>query len=222
LISPEIEAMARGWYGYGRWEAPYWFIGIEPGGDELDECLRRWNSLGRSELLDIATHHEKHDRDFFGKYAVTQETWRALIWLLLAFKGIEPTRDNTLDYQKYHFGRSGDETAVIEISCLPAPHSHVPSPRHLFRTERADLIRNRIVEHRPRFVVLYSPDVVYREAWHRIAGQELDRDEIVSDAFSNYIMTYHPRGKWQKEYWANIGRRLRELLVEDRGTRELS
>lgn len=40
------EAAARGWYGYGRWSSPYWFIGPEPGmkkaeGDNARGAYRR-------------------------------------------------------------------------------------------------------------------------------------------------------------------------------------
>lgn len=27
-------AAAKSWFGYGRWNAKYWFIGMEPGGND--------------------------------------------------------------------------------------------------------------------------------------------------------------------------------------------
>lgn len=30
---PKVLA-ARNWFGYGRWDAPYWFLGMEPGGTD--------------------------------------------------------------------------------------------------------------------------------------------------------------------------------------------
>jgi hypothetical protein len=27
----ELDRMAKGFFGYGRWDAPFWFIGAEPG-----------------------------------------------------------------------------------------------------------------------------------------------------------------------------------------------
>jgi hypothetical protein len=61
----DILDMARQWYGYGRWEAPYWFIGPEPGqpegdtaeGDNLKERCKAWIDLGRGELVDCKAHH---------------------------------------------------------------------------------------------------------------------------------------------------------------------
>jgi hypothetical protein len=38
-LNQERRALARGSCSSGRWEAPYWFVGIEPGGDELDACI---------------------------------------------------------------------------------------------------------------------------------------------------------------------------------------
>jgi hypothetical protein len=63
--------MARSWFGYGRWAAPYWFVGIEPGGDELDECVHLWKREGEAELIDIAAHHEEFSTDWFGPNART-------------------------------------------------------------------------------------------------------------------------------------------------------
>ena len=91
-LTPDQEAIALDWYGYGRWEAPYWFIGIEPGGDDLDECVRMWNALCRHELIDIQGYREDGDFDYFSAEAKPQRTWQKLIWLLLAYKEQEPER----------------------------------------------------------------------------------------------------------------------------------
>ena len=37
---------ARAWFGYGRWQAPYWFIGMEPGGTEHAASYESWERLG--------------------------------------------------------------------------------------------------------------------------------------------------------------------------------
>jgi hypothetical protein len=39
-LTVEHRNTTRGWYGYRLWSAPYWFVSIEPGGDELDACVR--------------------------------------------------------------------------------------------------------------------------------------------------------------------------------------
>jgi len=47
-LTPDQTELAHNWYGYGRWNAPYWFVGIEPGGDELDACVHMWRTLGKT------------------------------------------------------------------------------------------------------------------------------------------------------------------------------
>jgi phage-related protein len=50
-MSP-IEEMARGCYGYGRWDAPYWFIGLEEGmSGTLGEQIEAWQQLGEDGLM---------------------------------------------------------------------------------------------------------------------------------------------------------------------------
>jgi hypothetical protein len=215
-LSDDQKAMALGWYGYGHWSAPYWFIGIEPGGDELDACVRMWTALGRGELLDIAAHHEDHGVDWFGETATQpQPTWQKLIWLMLASKGLELSPEATLAYQKGHLGRAGDESALIEISSLPAKHNGVEIPRELFRQERENVIAKRMRQHNPRFLVFYSPAPVYQKSWAAIAGVSLARDVPVVVGKTVCLMTYHPNGEWSKAYWAERGRQLRTLIGAD-------
>lgn len=48
---------AESWYGYGPWDAPYWFIGMEPGGDDTHASYEAWEALGGHELIDCREHH---------------------------------------------------------------------------------------------------------------------------------------------------------------------
>jgi hypothetical protein len=213
-LSDDAKKMAREWFGYGRWDAPYWFVGIEPGGDELDSCVRMWNSLGCKELVDLRAHHEEHERDWFSSNAhKPQPTWQKLIWLLLAFKGQAETSSAVLDYQKQLLGRSNGETALLEISSLPAEHGHVEIPRMLYRAERTQTLRQRLLDCKPEFVVFYSPDDSKDHkcvtAWNAITGKQLVRDEPVVVGRTVCLMTYHPNGEWSKKYWEEMGHRLR-------------
>lgn len=49
--------------GYGSYEAPWWFIGMEEGGGndevELASRLSAWDKRGRLELEDIAEYHRE-------------------------------------------------------------------------------------------------------------------------------------------------------------------
>jgi hypothetical protein len=209
-------ALAKGWYGYGRWNAPYWFVGIEPGGDELEACVRMWNALGRAELVDIAVHQEEHGTDWFGPSVTkAQATWQKLIWLLMYYQGREPDASTVLAYQKTRLGRATEEAALLELSALPAYSTAIARPRMLFRAERVNLIRERLLHHQPEFAVFYSPDNGkerrYRDAWDAITGHTLVRDVPVLVGHTVCVMTYHPNGKWSKDYWRGIADTLRRV-----------
>lgn len=200
--------MAERWFGYGRWEAPYWFVGLEPGGNELEACVRAWKAAGESDLLDLKSGHTGHLRDWFGASAGTQPTWAKLIWLLLSFKSEQATANATRAYQKDKLGRRDGETALLELSSIPAENNGVKTERDLYRPQRIHTLRERVIEHSPEFVVFYSPDAKYRDAWNAIAGRSLERDTPVTIASTTFIITYHPNGEWSKAYWVDIGKRL--------------
>lgn len=214
MLTEDQRAFARGWYGYGRWAAPYWFVGIEPGGNELAACVRMWRALGRRELVDIAAHHEEHGTDWFGPAVTnTQPTWQKLIWLLMYYQGRYPDAGAVLQYQKTRLGRADGDTALLELSAIPAKNTAVARPRMLFREERVAVIRERLLQHRPEFVVFYSPDNArdrrYVAAWNAIVGTPLTRDVPVMVGPTACVMTYHPNGAWSKAYWESVGVALR-------------
>ena len=118
-----------------------------------------WKALGCKELVNIQAHHENHKKDWFSANAhKPQPTWQKLIWLLFAFKGEPETSSAVLEYQKQLLGRSNGETALLEISSLPAENGGVEVPRMLFRAERTQTLRQRMVNYKPQFVVFYSPN----------------------------------------------------------------
>jgi hypothetical protein len=213
-ISINQREMARAWYGYGRWEAPYWFVGLEPGGDEIEVCARMWGRLGKGELLDIVAHHEEHELRWFDEDSHTQPTWARLIWLILAYQDRIPSREATLEYQRTRLGRLEGETALIELSCVPARHNQIAAPRELYREERVQRIRERLLEHAPQFVVFYSPAPDYLPAWRRIAGLRLEPNVPGLVGETACVVTHHPIGALSRAYWTGIGVQLRELTGE--------
>lgn len=50
-------AYMDGFYGYGNYQAPYWFVGMEEGGGDssadVSSRLKIWNERGRQELEDL-------------------------------------------------------------------------------------------------------------------------------------------------------------------------
>ncbi len=96
----ELE-MANGCFGFGRWDAPYWFIGPEQGKgkDEPEDNTKRaraWHQLGRSELCDCLEFHAKiFDMSWHCSRPSLQRTWRPLMLLLMTFLN-EPTNIESL------------------------------------------------------------------------------------------------------------------------------
>lgn len=62
----QSSAAAERWYGYGTWDARYWFVGPEPGmakseGDSLIPRCTTWAQLCNGhlpELVDPIEHHK--------------------------------------------------------------------------------------------------------------------------------------------------------------------
>jgi hypothetical protein len=130
MSNPARDEAARRWFGYGRWAAPYWFVGMEPGGTDEHASYESWHGLGGHSLIDCREHHEDSNRR--AKRTVTrwhhpvppvQKTWGPLIQIVLAFEGRASKRDDIATYQRDHWGRTSGNTAVLEISALHAPNT---------------------------------------------------------------------------------------------------
>jgi hypothetical protein len=114
-----VDEMAERWYGYGRWDAPYWFIGPEPGGDEPEAAAVAWKELGSGEVLDCREHHLAFGftRWHTAPYPL-QSTWRRLMLLLLSFQQEDTSNDALWAYQAVTWGAAAGETCAIEVSSV--------------------------------------------------------------------------------------------------------
>jgi len=170
--------MAESWYGYGRWEAPFWFVGIEQGGHLEDQYHQgddlAWQEMGECELLDCREHHnrmgERGNPLWHTESARIQKTWGAMIRLLLALKKESTNDKSVLDYQKNWWGSIKGETAIIEIAGGRARSS---SSENKFRTNkliqtRITVIRERMKTFRPKLVVFYG--VSMKKKFEQILG----------------------------------------------------
>lgn len=215
FVGTELAHMAEHFFGYGRWDAPYWFIGPEAAmdNDGNDSVLARcesWQHLGGAAVVDCAGHHRGFGMTKWHRHhPPTQATWRQLIRLLLAYKGMNPDLDDIRAYQRDHWGRENGETCVIELSGIPAPNMRVPRDRLSFLSRRVERIRQEILKHRPELVVMYG--VGQRDDWERIAGGEFDTHGLhrMVETGTVTVMTPHPvsRGKGN-EFWQELGRLL--------------
>lgn len=209
----ELAQMAEHFFGYGRWDAPYWFIGPEAGmaraGDSLELRYQSWKKLGCAPVVDCAAHHRGFGFEKWHRHLPpTQATWRQLIRALLVYKGLPTDTEVIREYQRDKWGNSGGETCVIELSGLAAPNMRTPQDRMTFLSKRIARIRETMLVHAPRFVLMYGSGNLLE--WERIAGGDFDSNGLRRVGGTVAAIAFHPvtRGLGN-EYWSNLGRMLR-------------
>jgi hypothetical protein len=214
-----VHQMALTSYGYGLWNYPYWFIGPEQGQashekDDLGMRIEAWCHFGKRELDDCRAFHERigekrwHGLD--GKKPRLQSTWYRLILLLMGFLKRERESENLREYQRDRWGRQHDgETCVIELSGLAARNFKVPRDREIFRSQRIEVIRQRMADHKPSLVVLYGIEQSVREL---IVGRSFSLEEIVIIPPTILTAIPHPaRSGWTNERYVELGKRLGQM-----------
>ena len=202
-------------YGYGRWAAPYWFIGPEQGQapkekNDLKARSKAWCDLGATELCDCEEFHVAINEHSWHREGKLQRTWRPLILLLLTFLNKPADKDNLRRYQRHEWGRIDGETCVIELSGLAANNITIPRDRETFRKQRIEAIRMRMLENRPRLVVMYG--ATQKPNWDEIANNTFPPDNILISNETVMTVTPHPVAHGLKNsYWEKLGRDLRSL-----------
>ena len=175
IDTDDIRAFMGGFYGYGRYETNYWFVGLEEGGartiNDLSKRVDVWRRLGSHEVADLYEFHEElGPNPWFGAKPRRQSTWARLIQIVLTAEGRSATNDDILQYQTTRLGRSDGETLLTELMPLPAKnlstwYAHgLNIPELRSRTEytarvrprRIAHLKKRIAEHQPRVVVFYG------------------------------------------------------------------
>jgi hypothetical protein len=164
---------AREWFGYGRWNAPYWFVGMEPGGGDSPASYEAWRQLGGAELIDCRQHHlNSNFVKWHAETPPTQSTWRRLIQLLLGYEGKPADLNAVRRYQRDEWGSCDGQTTLLELSALHARSAGTKVARKSHRDQRLALLRDRFVEHRPEFVVFYG--ITYAYLYKRITSSDFD------------------------------------------------
>lgn len=214
-----LEMMARHFFGYGHWDAPYWFIGPEEGKGPKEAAdntcrVQAWLDLGKPELCDCCEFHkniqEQHWHREFPKPRL-QPTWRPLILLLKTFLQQDSGNSALRVYQRSQWGnKNRGETCIIELSGLAARNLKEPGERERYREERIETIRDRMnnLHPAPVFVVMYGLNA--RDYFEKIAGRPLVSDEVVKIGSTLFALTPHPNTHGRtNEDWIKIGKNLR-------------
>ncbi len=167
----DLKALAaRRWFGYGRWDAPYWFIGMEPGGTDDHASYEVWMQLGGTELIDCRAHHlgTNFAKWHGGHRPPTQPTWRRLIQLLLGYEGKRAGSDAVSIYQRDSWGAQKGDTALLEVSALHAKNLVTSVNRNEYLDERTAILKKRLETNRPKFVVFYG--LGYKNIYEKITN----------------------------------------------------
>ena len=222
---PKSRAAAK-WYGYGRWSAPFWFIGKEPGGADDPEQYASWVRLGEYDLIDC----REHDLDCAGSRPSglwhgggsppLQTTWRLLIAMTLAYQGAaEYDADSVRRYQDDRWGITDGDTAVLELSAVAARSViEAEAQRLMHLPNRIERLRREIAANTPEFVVFYGVGidpvnhVPYLDHWNAIAQAELAIDKPQLIGRTVFVVQRHPTAHGTTtEHWVELGHRLRAL-----------
>jgi len=220
---------AESWFGYGRWDAPCWFIGMEPGGDDTHASYEAWLDLGGDELIDCRDHHQWQletqgvDNSEWTKYHrrdrpnVLQSTWRPLILMLLAYKEAPCEREDVRLYQRDYWGSKNGETAVIELNALHARSIATTGvDRGTHRPSRIRTIRERLLENEPKFAVFYGLE--YRTYYEEIAGTSFDADRFSHCGKTICALAPQPaRSRKTNAWWVELAATIRSKVVAQEG-----
>lgn len=225
-----LEAFISGFYGFGSYRAPYWFIGMEEGGGNSFEAVAKqlevWDRWGRKELLDVAEYaREMNITRWYGDSPKLQPTWKHLMRVALTAEGRPSDKEAMRQYQTAEWGREHGKVCIVELLPLPAPnisswlYKDISKLRYLAsrKTYRGHVagsriahLRGRIKEHRPKAVVLYG--VAYEEYWKRIAGVEawdtsLEGVRFATVGLTLFVPSKHPVAHGATNaYFESIGR----------------
>ncbi len=232
-----LTVFVRRFFGYGSWEAPIWFIGMEEGGgkrfQELNERFDKWNR--RRPTLEDIRHGDGNDSPWFGARVRLQATWSKLICVQLGMLGVDwnrrPSRELVRNYQRDHFCRTRE--CLIELLPLPSRstrehhwlygrHSQLAwlqsrdlYKRHLLR-RRSERIRHLIERHEPSAVIFYG--LGYSEHWRRIAQvdfQETSIKKVSAGHNANTLFRIAPHPNTHgltSDYFLRVGRLLAQEM----------
>jgi hypothetical protein len=205
---------AREWFGYGRWSAPYWFVGMEPGGDDHPELYTAWEAAGAGRLIDAAEHEVEWNlrvparlqmHHFASKPTIQKGTWQPLIHIVLGFSAED---GDAHAYQRDRLGRIDGDMALIELCSVAAKNLAVPSDRDRFMPERIAFIRRRLASNPVEIAVFYG--TTYRDKYELVAGGQFDADGLRWRGATLCALITHPsRPTRTYAFWREYGEMLR-------------
>lgn len=168
IVTSEEKQRLLSFLGYGRLDAPVWFLGMEEAGGGEDN-LRVRSTFDQVEdlreahmKLGITHHHE-------GKRRI-QRTWNMMCEFMLRIEGnTSPTTEDRRTYQGDHLGRVHGDSLILELLPIPKPRTsswdypltfpeypNVEAYRQEQIPARIALLSHLALDHRPRVIVAYG------------------------------------------------------------------
>jgi len=232
-----LQEFMQGFYGYGSFNAPFWFIGMEEGGggsqDDIRKRLEAWDARGHRELEDVTGYHRAFGiTRHWDEPVKLQPTWNKLIRVLMSIKNLKPSPSDLKEYQKDHLGRENDETCLLELMPLPSPgtskwlYRDISSLPHLANRQsyleevapiRIRHIRSQIASCNPPLVLFYG--LGYMSYWQEIAGVTLEQQKLEGIYCARtkktlFVAMKHPAAhSTGNEYFWQVGKWISAQLV---------
>jgi len=188
-------------YGYGSFNADYWFISLEEGGGhsekEIQNRLNVWEKRGSKQLEDCRSYHlEFGIGEWFTNNPKLQSTWK--MYIRIFFNSEQNSKfingDNNLqkrmikNYQSNEFGKLDGNMCIMELRPLPSKNlnswlysdfSKLPFLNTKKEYEeyvdnfRSKELINKIDKYKPKFVIFLSRSKIMLPIWSKIISGDL-------------------------------------------------
>ena len=221
-------------YGYGNYNSPYWFLGMEEGGgNSVEELNRRfyvWEMRGKRELEDVAEYHIAINiPGLFSERPKLQNTWSKQIRVILGMTSQKNDTEIVRYYQRDLWGRASSENCVLDLFPLPSPRmthwiygaksrlenlKNRDTYRESYSSKRIIHIKNRVKEFSPKVVIMFG--LSYINYWKALAGEDFSEIHQISQLKfekTRFVILKHPASRGiNNEYFYNAGRVIADII----------
>lgn len=203
--------------GYGRLNAPVWFLGMEEAGGGEDNLRKRLSFLA---VDDCALAHQKLGitKHHWDKRTI-QPTWRGMCCIMLELENRQATRENIRSYQADKLGRFQGNTLLTELMPIPKPSAHkweyqdlIPQYKDLadyhaiVKPLRTKLLRGLVNEYKPVVLISYGKSYWsdYKDLFQSSSFSPNDSFEVGQSNETMVILTDHFTSRTMNNKWHNI------------------
>ncbi|MBZ9731542.1 hypothetical protein LB467_17795 [Salegentibacter sp. JZCK2] len=199
INAAKLENYINTFFGYGNWNATYWFIGIEENGgyspEDVNLRIDSWEKYG-TELIDCKRHHVNIGLKRFFTEGLRQKTWWGLIRLRNTIEGKEISTETIRSVQKENWGQIKSSNLLIDLFPLPSPSVELWNYRNWYTNEwdnlgltylktrekyfekiskkRIKRLKEKLNKHKPRVVIFYASSLIH--FWEEVMGKSFKKE----------------------------------------------